>query len=186
MHGYDPMTGKELWRFRGSSKNTTPTPFVADGLIFIASGYRIRPVFAIRPGAIGDISLPEGSSSSRQIAWSAAKKGPYMATPIVHRGYLYSCGYSGVLSCLRAASGEPMYQVRIGGRAATYSASPVAAGGHVYFTNEEGKTYVIKASADYELVSENNLGEVCMATPALSGDRIFLRTQNHLFAIGKK
>jgi outer membrane protein assembly factor BamB len=186
MHGYDPLTGKELWRMRGSSKNTTPTPFAAEGLIYMASGYRIRPIFAIRPGAAGDISLPEGATASEQVAWSTTREGPYMSTPIVYQGYLYSCAYNGVLACLRAPTGERLYETRIGGEASTYSASPVAAAGHVYFTNEDGETFVIKASPQYELVSKNRMGEVCMATPAIAGNRIFIRTQSQLFAVGEK
>ena len=109
-----------------------------------------------------------------------------MSTPIVYQGFLYSCAYNGVLACLRASTGERLYEARIGGEASTYSASPVAAAGHVYFTNEDGETFVIKASPQYELVSKNQMGEVCMATPAMAGNRIFIRTRSQLFAIGEK
>ena len=128
VYGYDPLTGEELWQLQGSSKNTTPTPIMGKDLIFVASGYRIKPIFAIRPGAKGDISLAEGTRANEFIAWSLDRDGPYLPTPIVYGDYLYVCQNNGVVACHNARTGERSYRERLGVGGA-FSASPVAAGG---------------------------------------------------------
>jgi len=184
--GYDPATGKELWRLGGHSEITVPTPFFGAGLIFIASGYRpIKPIFAIRPGGSGDISLEKGQTSNGSVAWSTSKGGPYMPTPIVYRDHLYVCGNDGVVTCFEARSGKPVYKERLGGKGG-YTASPVAADGRLYFTSEEGGTNVVRAGPVFSLLATNPAGEVCMATPAISDGTLFIRTEKHLAAVGKR
>lgn len=183
MFGYDPVTGEELWRMSGSSNNTTPTPVVDGELIYLTSGYRIRPIFAIRTGATGDISLAEGTSSNEHVAWSSPRDGPYMASPLVYQGYLYVVATNGVLTVFDAATGERMYKRRIGQRGGAYTASPIAADGRVYLTSEDGDIFVIRAGPDYEELATNTMDEVCLATPAISEGQIFIRTTNHLVAI---
>jgi outer membrane protein assembly factor BamB len=178
MHGYDPLTGKELWRLAGSSKNTTPTPIAGHGLFFITSGYRMNPIFAVKPGGSGDIGETEF------VAWKSSRDGSYMTTPIVYRGLLYTCQNNGVLAAYRAESGERVYQHRIASGA--FSASPIASDGRLYFTSEDGEVYVVAAGEEFELLATNPMGEVLMATPAAAPSRIFIRGQHHLFSIRER
>ncbi len=185
MHGYDPATGAELWRMSGSSFNTTPTPVVRDGLIYLTSGYRFRPIFAVRLGAVGDISLPEGATSSASVAWSSPRDGPYMASPLVYRGHLHVVSAGGVLTVFDARTGERAYKRRIGERGGAYTASPVAADGRIYLTSEDGDIFVIRAGAAYELLAVNPMGAVCLATPAISDGQLFVRTTQGLVATAR-
>ena len=182
MFGYDPATGEELWRMSGSSFNTTPTPVAADGLIYLTSGYRIRPIFAVRAGAAGDISLAEGARSNPDVAWSSPRDGPYMSSPLVYRGHLYVVSTGGVLTVFDAATGDRVYKRRIGDRGGAYTASPVAADGRIYLASEDGDIFVIRAGPDYELLAANPMGEVCLATPAISEGQILIRTTARLVA----
>ena len=161
MHGYDPATGEELWRLSGSSFNTTPTPVVDGGLIYLTSGYRTRPIFAVRAGAQGDISLAEGTRSNAHVAWSSPRDGPYMASPLVYRGYLYVISAGGVLTVFDAATGERTYKRRVADRGGAFTASPVAADGRIYLTSEDGDIFVIRAGPEHELLATNSMGEVC-------------------------
>ena len=183
MHGYDPRSGEELWRMSGSSLNTTPTPISDSGLIFVTSGYRTRPIFAIRPGATGDISLPDGQSSNEHVAWSSPRDGPYIASPLAYRGYLYVVSANGVLTVFDAMTGERAYKRRIGDTGGAYSASPVAADGRIYLTSEDGDIFVLRSGPDYELLAMNRMDEVCLATPAISEGQMFIRTTGHLYAL---
>lgn len=185
VRGYDPMTGKELWRLGKNSEITVPTPFYAQGLIFVTSGYNSpRPIYAIRPGAAGDITLPQGETSSGSIAWSNSG-GPYMPTPIVYGEHLYVCSNAGVVTCYDAKTGKRLWADRLGSDAG-FTASPVAADGYVYFTSEDGITHVLKAGPTFDLVATNSLGDACLATPAISDGMIFIRTQRFLWGIGRK
>jgi dipeptidyl aminopeptidase/acylaminoacyl peptidase/outer membrane protein assembly factor BamB len=182
--GYDPETGRELWRLGRHAEITVPTPFFAQGLIFVTSGYRpVQPIYAIRPGAHGDITLAKGKTASKAIAWSTSKGGPYLPTPLVYGDHLYVCSNYGVLACFEAKTGKQVYKERLGGTGG-YTASPVAADGRLYFTSEEGGTRVVRAGPKFELLAVNPLGEVCLATPAIADGMIFVRTEHHLFAFG--
>ncbi len=185
--GYDPMTGRELWKLHGTSLISIPTPFIADGLIYVTSGYRreIQPIYAILPGSSGDISLKEGSSENEQIVWSTLKGGPYITTPIVYENYLYVCGYDGILDCYQAKTGEQIYQERLG-QGGFFSSSPVAGDGKLYFTSEEGDVYVVKAGPKFELLATNHMSEACLATPAISDGTIIIRTETSLYGIGER
>jgi outer membrane protein assembly factor BamB len=187
IRGYNPMTGQELWNLRPTSRISVPTPFAAEDLIFVTSGYLrgVQPLYAIVPGARGDISLKEGSSSSAQIAWSTQKGGPYITTPLVYQGYLYICGYNGVVACYNAKTGEKLYEQRLG-KGSFFSSSPVAGDGKIYAISEDGDAYVLKAGPQFELLSTNPMGEVCMASPALSSGMIIIRTLTQVIAIGAK
>jgi outer membrane protein assembly factor BamB len=183
--GYDPATGKELWRLAKKSEVTIPTPVPADDLIFIVSGNRpIQPIFAVRPGASGDISLKEGQTSNEHIAWSKMRGGPYMPTPIIYGPHLYVCSNAGVVTCYDARTGKEVYRERIGGE--SYTAPSVAADGRLYFISEQGQVRVVKAGAQFELLAVNDLDDVCMAPPAISGGTLFVRSQHFLFALGRK
>jgi outer membrane protein assembly factor BamB len=185
IRGYDPLTGKELWRLTPNSEVTTPTPFVAHDLIFVTSGYApIQPIYAIRPGANGDISLKDGKESNEFIAWSKKRGGPYMPTPIVYGDLLYTCSNQGVLTAYNVTTGERIYQERLAGKGGAFTASPVASDGKIYLSSEDGDVFVVKAGAKHELLATNAVGEVMMATPAISNGLVIVRGINHLFAFG--
>jgi outer membrane protein assembly factor BamB len=184
--GYDPLTGVELWRLGPHSEITVPTPFYAGNLIFLSSGYRpIQPIYALRPGATGDISLPSGETSSEFIAWSTQKGGPYMPTPIAYGGQLYVCSNMGILTCHELETGKQVYKQRLPGKGA-YTASPVAGDGKIFFTSEEGAVHVVKAGSEFTVLASNQLGAPCLATPAISDGMIFFRTETFLLAVGRR
>ena len=186
IRGYDPATGKELWRLGPMSEITTPTPFVAHDLIFVTSGYApIQPIYAIKPGANGDISLKDGKETNEFIAWSKQRGGPYMPTPIVYGDLLYTCSNQGVLTAYNAKTGERVYQERLGGSGGAFTASPVASDGKIYLSSEDGDVFVVKAGPKYELLSKNPVGEVMMATPAISDGLLIVRTISHVYAFGE-
>jgi len=186
IRGYDPATGKELWRLTRNSEIAVPTPVAGHELVFITSGYRpIQPIYAIRPGAVGDISLKEGTESNSQIAWSKKRGGTYMPTPIFYGDYLYTLADRGIATCYEAKTGKQIYEKRLGGRGG-YTASPVAADGKLYFTSEEGEIRVVKAGPEFVLLATNKMDDPCMATPAISDGMLFVRTQHYLYGISRK
>jgi outer membrane protein assembly factor BamB len=183
--GYDARTGQEVWKLRGGGDIPVPAPVVAHDLVFITNAHGPgSPIFAVRATAQGDISLPQGQTASEHIAWSVERGGNYMQTPLVYGELLYTCRDNGVLSVYRARTGERLYQERLGAGSSGFTASPVAADGKVYFTSEEGDVYVVRAGERFELLAKNSLGEVTMATPAISEGRLFFRTRSHLVAVG--
>lgn len=186
--GYDAETGKELWRLTGGGDIPVPTPIVAHGLIYITNAHgRMAPIYAIRAAtATGDISLQGDARANAHIAWSTAREGAYMQTPLVYGDYLYVCRDNGVLSCYEARTGKRVYQERLGTGRTGFTASPVAAAGKLYFSSEEGDVFVVQAGPRFKVLSTNSLNEVCLATPALSEGVLFFRTQGHLVAIADK
>ncbi|HEX4948861.1 MAG TPA: PQQ-binding-like beta-propeller repeat protein [Blastocatellia bacterium] len=180
---YDLETGKELWRLRGGGDIPVPTPFVAEGMIFITNAHGGKaPLFAIRPTASGDISLADGATSNDSVVWSVPNGGAYLSTPVVYRGYVYAANYNGVLRCYDLKTGERMYEERLGADA-TCTASLVAADGKIYCPVEEGVVHVIKAGPKLEILAKNQMGESCLATPAISQGVMYIRTAASLFAI---
>jgi outer membrane protein assembly factor BamB len=186
IRGYDPRTGKELWRLGGSSKITAPTPIFADDVFVVASGRAPeRPIFAIRPGAKGNITLEQGKTSNDSIAWSKTGRGSYMPTPIVYKGILYVLANNGVLDAYDVKTGEEIYRQRLSTVGNGFSASPVAADDKLYLFNEDGDVIVVKAGREFAQLAVNSMGDLLMATPALSGGVMYLRTAHSLFAIGR-
>ncbi len=180
IRGYDPNTGEELWQLGGSSKITAPTPFYAEDLIVVASGRAPeRPIFVINPGG-------SGSLESKDLAWSATRRGPYMPTPIAVDGRLFVVNNDGPFTCYDLKTGEEHFRLRIPHRGDGFSASPVAADRKIYLSGEGGNVYVIEAGAEFKLLATNSLGEPLMATPAISDGVIYFRGAKHLFAVGKK
>lgn len=182
--GYDGATGREIWRLRAGGDNPIPTPFAAAGLIYVANGHGAAPVFAVRPRAVGDISLSNGATSNAYVAWSNPRNGAYIQTPLVYRGLLYSGTNNGVFKCYDAQSGALHYEQRLTTEPSAFSASPVAGDGKVYCTGEEGDVVVIRAGETFEVLARNRMGESCMATPAISRGTLFFRTRAHLVAVG--
>lgn len=185
IRGYDPQTGKERWRLGGSSKITAPTPIFDGDLLVVCSGRRPeKPIFVIRQGAEGDISLKPNQTSNPWIAWSKTRAGPYMPTPLIYESLLYTCENNGVLSCYDLQSGDKKYRQRLPHAGGGFSASPVAAGGRIFLPSEDGDIFVVKAGPEFELLATNKMNEVLMATPAISDNTLYVRGRNHLFAIG--
>ncbi len=185
MGGYDLRTGAELWRMSGGGDCPVPTPVSWNGLIFLMSAHGPRrPVYAVRTDAVGDVSLRDGAGTNRYVAWSAVRGGSYMQTPLVYGDYLYSCHVDGVLSCYEASTGKVIYRERLGTGGDGFTASPVASEGKLYFTSERGSVFVVKPGADFTVLATNQMGEVCMATPAISEGALFCRTQGHMVAVG--
>ncbi|MGI9107668.1 MAG: PQQ-binding-like beta-propeller repeat protein [Pyrinomonadaceae bacterium] len=184
IRGYDPLTGKELWRFSDNGAQVKmPAPVVANDLIILTGGYPGgRPIYAIRPGASGDISLKEGEESSPALAYRASRGSSYTGTPLIYGDLMYIANDNGVLRVFVAKTGKQVYENRL---PSTFSASPVAADGKIYFASEDGDVYVVRAGATYELLSTNPMGEALMATPAISDGLLILRSQSHVYAIGE-
>ena len=185
VRAYDLATGKERWRIEGNSELTVPTPIAAHGLVFVSSGYRpIQPIYAVRPGARGDITPAKDAPSNDHVVWSTPRGGPYITTPIVVGDILYVCANNGVLTAYRARTGERVYQQRVAS-GESFSASPVAANGHLYLASEDGDVFVVRAGEAFELVATNAIGEVVLATPAIAGGMILVRAERHLFALAR-
>ena len=186
VRGYDPATGALLWTLGPNSEITVGTPVVRGDIVYVTGGYPpIRPVYAVRAGARGDISLPSGKPSSEAIAWSHDRDGTYISTPIVYRDQLYTLNNNGILTAYDAATGERIYRARVGGGGA-FSASPVAADGKLYMANEDGDVFVVQAGRDYVELAKMPMGEVIMATPAISDGVMVIRTLGHVWGIGLK
>ena len=187
IRGYDPKSGRELWRLGGSSKLTAPTPIFSGGLHIVASGRAPeRPIFAIRAGARGDLTLPKGETGSSQVPWSKAGRGSYMPTPLAYRGLLYVLANNGVLDAYEIATGKEIYRQRLPLIGSGFSASPVAADGKLYLSNEDGEMLVIAAGPAYAHLATNSMNETLMATPALSEGVMYVRGASTLFAIGRR
>ena len=174
---YDPATGKELWTVRGMTYEVIPTPVVGEGLVFASSG-RAGPTFAIRPGGSGDVT-------STHVAWSTPKGSPFVPSPTVHEGLLYLINdMQSILTVYEAKTGALVYQGRLGvAQREGFSASPVVVNGEVFFTNDEGETFVVKAGREFKLLHVNQLGEQTLASPALVDGRWYFRTASSLLAI---
>lgn len=186
IRAYNPQDGKELWRLGPNSELVVGTPVTGHGMVFVTGGYPpVRPIYAIRPGGEGDLSLPEGTEKSEHIAWKTDRGGTYMPTPLVYGDYLYMTSNAGIVTCYNARTGEQIYRDRIAGRGGVaFTASPVAADGRIYWVSEEGDGYVGKAGPEYELLATNPLDEIVMASPAIAGDVLFIRSLQHVYAIG--
>lgn len=187
VRGYDPATGRELWRLGGSSKITAPTPVFDDGLLVIASGRAPeRPIFAVRPGARGDITPSKGHVDGPHLAWSKTGRGSYMPTPLVYRGLVYVLANNGVFDAYELQTGKEVYRQRLPLVGSGFSASPVAADGKIYLSNEDGEMLVIEAGRQFRHVATNSMSEPLMATPALSHGVMYVRGARTLMAIGRE
>jgi outer membrane protein assembly factor BamB len=180
VRAYDPASGAELWHCAGSTYEVIPTPVVGHGLVFCASG-RAGPTLAIRPGGRGDVR-------DTHLVWSSPRGSPFVPSPVLYGGALYMVNdMSGIVTCLEATTGRPAWQGRLGLMYTEgFSASPVAVDGKVFFTNDEGETFVLRAGPTFDLLRVNRLGERVLASPALVDGRWYVRTDRHLVAIGTR
>ena len=188
VRSYD-LDGKLLWELGGMSTIVIPTPFSKFGLLYVCSGYvgdKTRPVFAIKPGASGDISLKAGETNNEFIAWYHPTAAPYNPSPLLYGDNFYVLFDFGFLSCHDARTGRQVYEKqRVRTEATSFTASPWAANGKVFALSEDGDTFVFQAGPDYKLLHKNSLDEMCMATPAIAGDRLLIRTVTKLYCLKK-
>ena len=184
VRGYDPETGKLLWMLGPNSEITVGSPVVGNGLVFVTGGYPpVRPIYAIKPGASGDISLPTGQEANRGVAWSNLTEGTYIPTPLVYDGYLFTLNNNGIVTAYDPQTGQRAFRGRVGGGGA-FSASPVGADGRLYIASEDGEVYVLSATPGLSQIARNDMKEVIMATPAIADGLIVVRTMGHLYGVG--
>jgi outer membrane protein assembly factor BamB/protein tyrosine phosphatase (PTP) superfamily phosphohydrolase (DUF442 family) len=187
IRGYDPRTGKELWRLGHSSKITAPTPiFAGDSLVVVSGRGPEKPIFVVKAGARGDLTLPEGKTSSDTVIWSRIGRGSYMPTPLIYNGILYVLANNGTFDAYNLNTGNEVYRQRLPTIGSGFSASPVASDGKIYISNEDGEILVVSAGEKFNHVATNSMGELLMATPALSDGVMYVRSAESLFAIGRK
>ncbi len=184
--GYDPKTGKELWRFASETNGTIPSPVFFEDLVILGAS---QPLFALRAGGRGNISETDPSAEGKPsfVAWTSTRAGSYIPTPLLDRSNLYLCHHSAILSLYDATSGERRSRRRLKGSQTGYrvTASPVAADGILYVCTEQGTVFLIGCDDKLTEIGENHLGEAILATPAISGGRLLIRSERHLFCIGK-
>jgi outer membrane protein assembly factor BamB len=188
VRSYD-LDGKTLWELSGMSSITIGTPFADNGLLYVSSGYvldfRQRPIFAIRPGGEGDLTLPADRTSSPTIAWCQRGAAPYNPSTLVYRDRMYVLYDKGLFGCFDAKSGKEIYERRRISNGKAFTASPWACGGKVFCLDEYGETFVFDAGDEFKLLHTNVLVEddMCLATPAIVGDRLLIRTAERLYSI---
>jgi outer membrane protein assembly factor BamB len=186
VRSYD-VNGNLLWELGGMSSIDIPTPFAKPGMLYVSSGFimdKVRPVFAIKPGASGDITLKPGETNSQFIAWYQPTAGPYNPSPLLYGDYFYVLLDFGFLNCYDARTGRQIYdKQRIREGTTSFTVSPWAANGKIFALSEDGDTFVFQAGPEYKLLHRNSLDEMCMATPALAGDRLLIRTLTKLYCL---
>ena len=178
---YD-LAGKELWRLSGMAVAPIPMPFAYDGLLYIDGG-RGRSLFALRPGAAGDISLGKDEDSNQYVVWSQARAGTYLPSPVAYEGGIYTLTETGILTRFDAKTGKQTYKTRIDPTATAFTTSPWAYNGKLFCLSEEGQTFVIAAGENFRLLHMNELDEMAQATPAIVGERLLIRTETRLYSI---
>ena len=173
---YDPATGRELWRTRGVESNAIHTPLVGHGLVIATAGYPAKKVIAVRPGVVAD---------EKRVAWEYSRGTGYVVSNILYGDFLYLVADNGLVTCLDPKTGEVKYE---GGRVpvpARFMGSPVAFGGYVAMTSEEGDTFMLRAGPTHEIARTNTVDEPVFSSPAIAHGRIYIRGERHLFAIAK-
>ena len=182
--GYDPLTGKELWRLGKHSIYASPSPIPGPGLFVITSGSgnSVQPIYVIRAGANGDLTLKDDEEKNGSVVWSKLRGGAFIPTPLLYDGILYVTNEGGILAAYKIDTGERVYQQRMT-RGGSYSSSAVAADGRLYLASEDGDVIVAKAGPAYEKLAQNQMDEMIMASPAVSRNMIVYRTQHHVIAV---
>ncbi len=176
VEAHDPETGERLWYFEQANRFPIPAPIEGDGVVYLSRGYRSGPYMAIRAGGRGDIS-------KTHVTWHVETGAPYVSSLVYYQGLIYMGNGLGIVTCVDAETGERIWQERLGG---VYTASPVAGDGKIYLVGETGETLVVRAGRNPEVLARNSLGEQVIASPAIAGGQLFVRTSHHLFAIGTR
>jgi hypothetical protein len=181
------LDGKELWRLNRMGGYAIQSPFAWKDLLFVTSGAggdTNRPIVAVRAGGSGDITPAGDETTSDHVVWYDGRAGgTYLPTPVIYKDALYVLNDKGIFARYDPATGARAYQARVAPGAAAFTASPWAYNGHVFALSEEGDTFVIEAADEYRLVRVNALDDFSMATPAIVGDRLLIRTQHRLYSI---
>ncbi len=176
VQGFDPTDGRLIWSIYSKGEGVTPSLVVGDGLVFSCSGFEAPTIRVIRTGGTGDVT-------QTHMAWEQTKGVPALASMLYVKPYIYSVSDKGVVTCFRAATGDVVWQERIGGK---HSCSPIYADGRIYFLTEaEGESVVIEAGPKQKILARNRLGEKCKASMAVSQGNLFVRSEQHLFCIGQ-
>ena len=177
MMGYDPASGEELWKVRYDGWSVTPRPVFGHGLIFLVTDYEHPELWAVRPGGTGDLT-------ASHVVWKITKAVPSRPSLLLIDDLLYMVSSVGIASCVEAKTGRLVWQERMGGG---YSASPIYADGRIYFFNHEGTATVVQPGRKYTVLAVNKLdGEDLMASPAVAGKSLFVRTRTDLYRIEKR
>ena len=184
---YD-LDGKLLYEFGGMSSITIATPYSKHGLLYISAGYVLdskKPIFAIKPGASGDITLADDATSSEYIAWCQKDAAPYNPTTIVYGDLLYVLLDRGFFAAYDARTGALVYDKQRLPEGQAFTSSPWAYNGKIFCLNENGRTFVIQAGQEFQLLHTNDLAEddMCMATPAIVGDKLLVRTGARVYCL---
>jgi len=186
IQSYD-LDGTELWRVARVSMPLA-SPVAAGDLLLVGTGAQegdaVRPFFAIKAGAGGDITLAGEATRNDYVLWTHARASGYTPSALVHQGRVYLVHDGGTMLVLSAETGKEIYRARVGGAGHTFSASPIATANRIYFPDEEGVTIVLEAGDTYKEVAQNDLGEMMLASPAVAGNALFLRTEKKLYRIG--
>jgi outer membrane protein assembly factor BamB len=181
------LDGRELWRTRRMGAVAIQSPFASNDVLFVTSGTSgddNKPIVAIRAGGAGDITPPDPQNSNAHVVWyERVAGGTYLPTPVVYRNALYVLYDKGIFSRYKVETGERVFRSRIAPEASAFTASPWAYAGKVFLLSEEGNTYVVEAGEEYRLLGVNALDEFTLASPAIVGDRLLIRTQSHLYSI---
>jgi outer membrane protein assembly factor BamB len=175
VQGFDLETGRRIWTAENSGEGVVPSLVIGEGLVFATSGFGESTIRAIRTGGKGDVT-------DTHIVWQSTEDVSKIPSMLYVRPFLYLLTETGVAKCLRAATGQEIWRNRLGGK---HSASPIWAGGRIYFLSEKGRTTVIKDGNKFKVIAENELNEKCIASPAVSQKQIFIRSENNIFCIGK-
>ncbi len=170
---YDPETGAELWRTRYDQFSTPSRPLYEEGLLFFGSGFGKAVFFAMKPGGAGDIT-------DSHLVWKQARQMPSKPQPLYHEGLIYVVDDAGIVSCMQAKDGETVWQKRVGGN---FSASPLLADGRIYLFDDAGKGTVLATGREYRELAKNELEDGCLASPAVAGKALLVRTRTHLYAL---
>lgn len=172
---YDPRTGSEIWTVEGPAEVTGNTPAVSESLAFVSGGYPEKEIVAVRTDGEGDVS-------KSHVAWRVSRGATYVPSPLYHNGLLYVVSDNGIATCFEADSGDQVWQERLQG---SFTASPVLVDDRIIITNEAGRTFVLRAGREFEVLAENDLGERTLASPAVSNGKIFLRTEQNLYCLSE-
>jgi outer membrane protein assembly factor BamB len=184
---YD-LEGNLLWKLKGKSILAIPTPFAHDGLLYLIAGHVVwgeNPMYAIKPGAKGDISVAESGATNDYVVWSTLKDGPYHPTPIIYRDILYVLYDRGFLAAMNPKTGEMIYPKKRIPNGRAFTSSPWVYDGKLFCLNEDGVTFVVKAGSEFEILHTNKLADddMGMATPVVVGDRLLVRTSGRMYCI---
>ncbi|MFL2866706.1 MAG: PQQ-binding-like beta-propeller repeat protein [Pirellulaceae bacterium] len=185
------LDGELLYEFGGNSSITIATPYAENDLLYVSSGYVLdqkKPLFAIKPGASGDISLQDRETSNEYIAWCQKQAAPYNPSTILYEGRIYVLYDRGFFACFDAQTGKEIYGKQRLNAGRAFTSSPWAYRGHIFCINEFGETFVIKAGDEFEVVGKNQLHveDMAMATPSIAGDQLIIRTAERLYNIRQK